>query len=317
MSREVNRIAGRNRAVTMKKRWWLYAAVLMCISAIPVWAADEMMDHSAMNKPPKDLGMTGLRHAGMPGVMPASRPGAMQGGSAPADARDPHAFADGYDFGDIPRPRLGDEYNFGLLLVDRLEAARGDTSTSVVYDLQAWYGRDYNRIVLKAEGNVDAGQTEEGSTELLWGHAVATYWDLQLGLRYDSGKGPERGWLAFGLQGLAPYWFEVGITAYIGTEGRSALSLEAEYEILLTQKWILQPRIELDVFGQSDSERGLGSGLAEVAAGLRLRYELRREFAPYVGVEWAAKYGGTADLSRMAGGDSQERRIVAGLRFWF
>lgn len=283
----------------------LLAGVVLLSSVLPAWAettAMEGMDHGAMQG-----GGQGMKMGG----------GAMQGGSAPADARDPHAYSDGYGFGPIPRPRFADEQNFAALRMDRFEAQRSDGDTGGLYDLQAWFGRTYDRLALKAEGSIDNGKLEEASTELLWGHAVATYWDAQLGLRYDSGEEPGRTWLAFGMQGLAPYWFELDITGYVGEQGRTALSLEAEYEILFTQRLILQPRLEADVYGKADAERGTGAGLSELSAGLRLRYEIRREFAPYAGVEWAEKYGGTADYARAAGLDSSETRAVAGVRFWF
>lgn len=240
----------------------------------------------------------------------------MQGGAAPPDARDPHAYADGYDLGPL-KLRLADERSLGALLVDRLESVRTNDNSSAAYDLQAWYGRTYDRAVLKAEGDLDGGKTQEARTELLWGHAIATFWDTQLGLRYDSGVGPNRNWLAFGVQGLAPYWFELGATGYVGENGHTALRFDAEYELLFTQKLILQPRLEANFYGKSDTERGLGSGLSDATAGLRLRYEIRRRFAPYVGVEWARKYGQTADSARAAGEDASESRLVAGLRFWF
>jgi copper resistance protein B len=152
---------------------------------------------------------------------------------------------------------------------------------------------------------------------VLWGHAVAAYWDTQLGVRYDSGVGPDRGWLAFGIQGLAPYWFEVDATAYVGNGGRTALRLGAEYELLLMQKLILQPRIEVNVYGRRDQARNIGSGLSDGAAGLRLRYEMTRQVAPYVGVEWAGKFGESADFARAAGEKRYETRWVAGVRLWF
>ncbi len=283
------------------------AGVLLTASALRAEAEAEAMsamDHGAMQETAKGMNMAG-------------ETGTMQGGSAPSDARDPHAYADGYGFDSILRPRFADEKNFTLLRMDRLEAVHSDNNTAALYDLQAWFGRDYDRLVLKAEGGVDNGKLEEASTELLWGHAVATYWDAQIGLRYDSGEEPGRTWLALGMQGLAPYWFELDITGYVGEQGRTALSLEAEYDILFTQRLILQPRLEADAYGKEDAERGIGAGLSELSAGLRLRYEIRREFAPYVGVEWAEKFGGTADYARAAGLDSSEARAVAGVRFWF
>ena len=243
--------------------------------------------------------------------------GAMQGGTAPADARDPHAYSDGYDFGPIPRPRFADEHNFAALLVDRLEWVHASGNTATAYDLQAWYGRDYDRAVLKAEGDVDNGKVQEGRAELLWGHAVSPFWDAQLGLRYDHGVGSDRSWLALGVEGLAPYWFEVSATAYMGDESRTALRFDGDYDLLLTQRVILQPRLEMDFYGKSDAARALGAGLADLAVGIRLRYEIRREFAPYLGIEWAGKYGGTADYARSAGDPTKETRWVAGVRFWF
>ena len=181
----------------------------------------------------------------------------------------------------------------------------------------AWYGRTYDRAWFKTDGETDAGRVQDARTELLWGHAVAAYWDTQLGVRHDSGVGPDRGWLAFGVQGLAPYWFEVDATAYVGNGGRMALRLEAEYELLLTQKLILQPRIETTVYGKRDAARERGSGLSDLAAGIRLRYEIKREFAPYVGIERSGKFGGTADFARVEGKRTSETRVVGGLRFWF
>jgi len=241
---------------------------------------------------------------------------AMQGGSPPPDARDPHAYSDGQDFGPM-RLELADTHRLGSLRVENLEVMRESGNTTVPYDLQAWYGRTYDRAVLKSEGDVDGGEIAEARTELLWGHAFAAFWDTQLGVRYDSGEGPNRDWLAFGVQGLAPYWFEVEATAYLGESGRSALRLDASYELLLTQKLILQPRIEANIYGKRDALRGLGSGLSDVSAALRLRYEIRRELAPYVGIEWVRKYGETEDLARAADEDPNDARIVAGLRFWF
>jgi copper resistance protein B len=241
----------------------------------------------------------------------------MQGGSAPPDARDPHAYSGGYDFGPIPRPQLADEHNFGLLLIDRLEYAESSDERFWAYDLQGWFGRDYDRLAIKAEGEVDEDELQAARTELLWGHAIAAYWDTQLGLRHDSGIDPERTWLALGVQGLAPYWFEVSATAYAGEEGRSALRLDAEYELLFTQRLILQPRMEVNLYGKPDEERGVGAGLSDVAAGLRLRYEIRRQIGPYVGVEWRGLYGETADFAEEADTPTDETRWIVGLRAWF
>lgn len=247
-----------------------------------------------------------------------------QGGSAPSDARDPHAYSGGYTLSTGPHLisserllRLGDEASTGFFLADRLEAQRGDGQTTGAYDLMARYGRDFNRLVVKAEGEIVSGRLEESRTEVLWSRAVATFWDAQFGLRHDTGPGPDRSWVAIGAEGLAPYWFEVDATAYVGEGGRTALRLSGEYELLLTQKWVLQPRLELAAYGKSDPANGIGKGLSSANAGIRLRYEFTRQFAPYLGVEWTGRFGETADLARAEGQRTSETRAVAGLRFWF
>lgn len=249
----------------------------------------------------------------------------MQGGTAPPDARDPHAYSGGhrlgvgqYALGPHRQLHMADEHLFGSVLVDRLEWARGSETSAAAYEAQAWFGGTYDRLVIKAEGEVERGKVHEARTELLWGHAIASYWDTQLGIRNDAGHGrPARNWLAFGVQGLAPYWFEVDATGYLGTEGRTALRLSAEYELLITQRLILQPRIEANFYGKNDREVGVGSGLSNGAVGVRLRYEFNRQFAPYIGVERYQTFGNTADMVRASGGRSGETRFVAGVRVWF
>lgn len=250
--------------------------------------------------------------------------GAMQGGAAPDDARDPHAYSGGHALGTGPyalgptRPlHLADEHIFATLRLDRLERVDGRDGRAGAYEAQARIGRTYDHFVVKAEGEVAGGRLHEARTELLWGHAVAPFWDLQSGLRHDGGMGRDRAWLALGVQGLAPYWFELEAMAYVGERGRTALRLGAEYEGLLTQKLVVQPRIEANLYGKSDPERNLGRGLADLTAGVRLRYEFTRQLAPYVGVEWAGRYGQTADLARARGERTRDTRWLAGLRFWF
>jgi len=241
----------------------------------------------------------------------------MQGGSAPLDARDPHAYSDGYDFGSIPRRRMGDEELIGSLLVDRLESATTRGITAMTYDWQAWFGNTYNRALIRAEGDIEGGTFKDARNELLWAHAITAYWDTQLGIRYDSGKGTDRGWLAFGVQGTAPYWIYVEATAYVNEQGRTSFRLETEYDLLLTQRLILQPRIEVNVYSQRDDTRNVSSGVSDFAGGLRLRYEIWREIAPYVGVEWASKFGSAANNLKAAGEYPQGTLFVAGVRFWF
>ena len=246
-----------------------------------------------------------------------------QSGDAPKDARDPHAYSAGttltqgpYALGGEHRLTLADEHSFYALLGNRLEY--NTQADAGVFDFQAWYGTTFDRLVIKTEGDISAGKLEENSTDILWSHALSAYWDTQMGIRLDYYQtGKNRQWLAFGLQGLAPYWFELDMTAYIGEQGNTALTFEAEYELLLTQKLIVQPRAELTLYGKNDIENGLGSGLSSSAIGFRVRYEFTRQFAPYVGVEWTHKFGSTADYAKLAGQSSSETEFVAGVKFWF
>lgn len=245
-------------------------------------------------------------------------------GTSAHEGRDPDAYSNGYrrDAGPYllegqQHSHMADSHPFSVLRVDRLERVAGRDHFGTAYDAQAWWGGTYDRLWLKAEGEHSAGVLQEARSELLWSHAVAPFWDRQLGLRHDGGAGPERQWLALGLHGLAPYWFELDVAAYLGSGGRSALRFGSEYELLLTQRAILQPRVELNLYGQDDPARGLGSGLAEGVFGIRLRYEFSRQLAPYLGVEWSGKLGQSADLAHSAGESSHEWRWVGGVRFWF
>lgn len=241
---------------------------------------------------------------------------AVRAETPPADARDPHEYAESYDFARLPRPHAH-QHSFGMLRFDRFERAIRSGPDATLYDLHGWYGGSYDRAVIKAEGEYARGKLHEARTELLWSHAIAPFWDSQLGVRHDDGTGPGRTWLAFGIAGLAPYWFDVEATAYLGTAGRTALRLAAGYELLLTQRLILQPRVEANFHGRRDDALDRGTGLSDAVAGLRLRYEINRQFAPYFGVERSGKIGNSAGLVRAAGGKTLETRWVAGVRFWF
>lgn len=209
---------------------------------------------------------------------------------------------------------MDDRAPFSLFALDRLEYVEGGATA---WSAQAWYGGDVDRLVLRSEGEHVDGGIDHADVELLWGHAIAPFWDSRIGLRQDLGRGPDRSWAAFGVQGLAPYWFELSATAYVGEQGRTALRVEADYELLLTQRLVLQPRVEFNAYGKDDPEAGVGSGLSDTSLGLRLRYEIRREFAPYVGVEWSRLFGGSADLARDEGEHVSELQWVAGVRLWF
>lgn len=252
----------------------------------------------------------------------------MQGGNAPADARDPDAYSGGQTLHSGPYlydgkaghsdMQMGDESNFAVLMVERLESTHSSTDNATVWDMQARFGNAYDKAVLKSEGDASQGKLGDARTELLWSHAISTFWDAQAGVRNDSGSDrPSRNWFAFGVQGLAPYWFDVEATAYVGPAARTAFRFSASYDLLLTQRLILQPRLEANLYGERDAEANIGSGLSNGSAGLRLRYEITRQFAPYIGVERAQYFGSSADLIEAAGGNRGETRAVAGVRLWF
>ena len=213
-------------------------------------------------------------------------------------------------------PAMDDMVSYQVLL-DQLEYTNSRRGNGVGWDVQGWVGRDYNRLWLKSEGARRDGRTEDGRLELLWSKPVAAFWDVQAGVRRDFGSGPMRNWLALGIQGLAPYWFDVEATAYVGNSGRAALRVDTKYDLRLTQRTYLTPRLEANLYSRADPERALGSGLADATFGVRLRHEFRREFAPYVGVVWNHRFAGTAEQARAAGAPVTERQWVAGVRAWF
>ncbi|CAN5254860.1 copper resistance protein B [soil metagenome] len=204
------------------------------------------------------------------------------------------------------------------LMIDQGETRVYDGRDGYLWDAQGWYGGDIDKLWLKTEGEGSFGEkTEQAEVQALWSRAITPWFDVQAGARYDFAPEPERGHLVVGLQGLAPYLFEIDAAAFLSDEGDVSARLEAEYELLITQRLILQPRAEVNLAAREVRERGIGSGVNDVELGLRLRYEFAREFAPYVGVDWERKLGTTADFARAEGEDVGDISFVAGLRLWF
>jgi copper resistance protein B len=204
-----------------------------------------------------------------------------------------------------------------FVLFDQLEWQSVEGGTGINLDSKGWVGWDRDRLWFRAEGDGDEGRIGEAEAQLFYGRQFSRWWDVVAGVRQDFRPGPSRTWAAIGVQGLAPYWFEVELTGYVGAEGRTHFRAEIEYELLLTNRLVLQPVVEIEVSGKSDPERGIGAGLSTTEAGFRVRYEFRREFAPYVGLIWNNKFGGTADFAEAAGEDTGGARFVAGVRLWF
>jgi len=203
------------------------------------------------------------------------------------------------------------------VLFDRLEAAHGGHGDSLNWAATAWIGGDLDRIWLRGEGERRAGRNESTDLEVLYGHSVATWWDVVAGWRHDFGAGQTQDFVAIGVQGKMPYKIELSATAYLGRGGQTAARIESEYELPLSGRVYLQPRIELNLYGRDDPRRGIGSGLATMEAGLRLRYEITRQFAPYLGIEHERRFGETAPMARAAGERAADTRLVAGIRIWF
>jgi copper resistance protein B len=202
-------------------------------------------------------------------------------------------------------------------MIDKVEWRAADGPNPWVWDADAWIGKDLNKLWLKTEGERVDGATAAAYGEVLYSRAIAPYWDLQAGWRHDFRPQPDRDWFALGFKGLAPYWFEVDAILYAGGNGGVAGRLDAEYELLFIQRLILAPELEVNFYGQDDAPRGIGSGVSDLELGLRLRYEIRREIAPYVGINWEKKFGGTADFAREEGEPTDDLQFVVGIRAWF
>ncbi len=204
-------------------------------------------------------------------------------------------------------------------LIDRLEVAFRRGGDGYGWEgVEFSYGTATDRFVLasRGEGGFDDG-VEEVETQALWSHAIDPWFDMRLGARADFRRGADRAWAVLGVNGLAPYWFEVAATAFLSEKGEVTARFEAEYDLRLTQRLILQPAAEIELSAQDVPELGLGSGFAKAEAGLRLRYEFVPEFAPYVGVEYERAFGGTADYRRLAGERAGGWSLLMGVRAWF
>ncbi|PPU57248.1 copper resistance protein CopB [Xanthomonas dyei] len=202
------------------------------------------------------------------------------------------------------------------VLLDRLEAFDTDRGSGQEWEARAWIGGDINRLWLRSEGERQQGRTQDASVEAFYGHAVSPWWDVLVGVRQDIGT-DHRSWAAFGVQGLAPYKFETEATLFVASGGRAALRLEGEYDVLLTNRLILQPRVEANIALSEDTQRGIDSGLEQLEAGVRLRYEVTRRFAPYIGWVHQRSFGNRAQRAPMDDEPARDSRFIAGVRIWF
>ena len=262
-------------------------------------------------------------------------------GGQPAGGDDPHAGGTALPAGNAPPPPVpSDWYADRSFDPDIMAASRaaqrrehgGGTYSQVIVDIaeyratgddgayawkaEAWYGGDINRLVLKTEGDGRfRGDLDHAEVEALYSRAIDPYWNLQAGLRYDVE--PSRAYATVGVEGLAPYWFELEGAAFLSDRGDVFARASGYYDLRVTQQLILQPRAEINLAAQNVARDRIGAGLSSAELGLRLRYEFAREFAPYVGVHWERKFGDTADFARAGGQDITDTSFVAGVRFWF
>lgn len=204
------------------------------------------------------------------------------------------------------------------LSVDKFEYRNGeDSDHMLVIAADAWIGRDLHKLWFKTEVERVEAATEEAEVQLLYSRAVSPFWDAQIGWRHDSRPKPNRDWLALGVKGTAPYLIEMDAALFYGESGQLAARLDAEYEYMITQRLVLIPEIEMNFHSKNDEATGTGSGLSNIELGIRLGYEIKREFAPYLGINWSKKFGDTADFAEEEGESSDDVQFVAGVRFWF
>lgn len=289
-------------------------------SATPALAQMDhsQMDHSAHQMPPAPEASADphARH-----TMPAADD-AIPKGVAPPVPTD-HAAEAFYDPAVMARARAAmikesGGMTFSQLMVDRLEYRANKGANGYAWEGEGWIGGDINRFAFKTEGEGEVGgPLESAEVQALYSRAIDPWWNVVAGVRHDIRPQPQRSYATIGIEGLAPYWFEVEGQAFVSTKGDVHLRMEGNYDQRITQRLILQPAAEVNITAQDVPELGIGSGISNIELGLRLRYEFAREFAPYVGVHWERKLGDTARYARADGEGASTASLVMGIRFWF
>jgi copper resistance protein B len=228
------------------------------------------------------------------------------------------AAAQGETSGIEPVQPVMDRPILAHVIFNQLEGRWNGTNNEFKWDGQGWVGTDYDKLWIKSEGTLQSnGTLDDGQHQFLYDRAITTFFDLQGGLRSDIDSRPTRNWAAFGIQGLAPYFFDLELTGFVSGQGHLAAKLEASYDLLITQRLILQPEIELNLYSKADPARLVGAGFSDIDTGLRLRYEFSRNFAPYLGVVYEGKFGQSASYARRLGESTGDFRFAFGVRLWF
>jgi copper resistance protein B len=218
----------------------------------------------------------------------------------------------------MPNMGMGNQIFYHALL-EQFEARTNGPDNELRWDGEAWVGTDMNRLWMKSEGFASNSTVRDGDHEALYDRPIprTRYLDGQVGVRADLDSRPARAWAAVGIEGLLPYYFQFAPTLYFRDGGNVASRITGSYDLLLTQRWIAQPQAELNFYNKDDAARGVGSGLSDLDTGLRLRYEISRKFAPYIGVAYTGRYGNTARYSRQVGETTSDPRFIFGLRLWY
>ena len=203
------------------------------------------------------------------------------------------------------------------VMIDALEVGRNkEGANALTLEADAWLGYDLHKLWLKTDLEMSGGELEEGELQALYSRGISPYWDVQAGVRKDF-KPVGREWAVVGMKGTAPYLFDIDASFAVGKGGQTNARFNAEYELMLTQKAVLAPELDLSFYGKDDEEAGVGSGFSQASVGFRLGYEIKREFAPYIGVRWSKKFGNTADFARAEGEDVSDTQLVLGIEAWF
>ena len=217
----------------------------------------------------------------------------------------------------MPSPVMDNEI-FAHVLFNEFESRSNGAGNQFRWDGEGWIGTDWNRLWVKSEGFADSAGMSDGDHEVLYDRPIphTRYFDAQAGIRADLDSDPSRVWGAVGIEGLAPYSFELAPTFYFRNDGHLAGRIDADYDIYLSQRLILQPQAEVNFYSEDDPARQIGSGFSDLDAGLRLRYTISRKFSPYIGYTYAGKYGGSADYTRAVGERTATPSFVFGVRIW-
>lgn len=298
------------------------SVLLLAATALASPAFAQQPDPHAGHQMPAEQKPAPDPHAGHDmGPMPVPEP---QPAPPPPDAlTGPEHAADAFWGADMQRGRNIMREEHGDLaahkfLIDRAETRIRDGRDGYLLDLQAWYGGDINKLWLKSEIDGPWGKKlDHAEVQALWSHAVGPWFDIQAGARFDPQPGPNRTHLVLGVQGLAPYWWEVEGAVFLSNKGDLTARAEAEYDLRITQQLILQPRAEVELSAQDIDELGIGAGLSEGSLGLRLRYQVSPLVAPYVGIEYERAFGDTRDFRRADGEKADGFNLLAGVRLWF